>query len=544
MLPWATRHTKRLFGDSIRAPGGFRSMLRLDDENVLLPDLWATYARFQPDKPAVVCGDRRLSWREMDEGLNRVANALLAAGVGRGDKVAVLMTNSVEALLAMFGIVKAGACVVPISALLTSQQIASLLDDSDSIGVIASSTTRPLLEPVLAGRTGLRGDLRISVGFEAPGWREWDAWLANVPVTQPAVRYSLSDDFNIIYSSGTTGEPKGIVQSHRARLHWSFSNAIEMRFDDTSVALATTSLYSNGTWFMLLPPLFTGGTIVIMEAFTPAGFFDLVEREGVTHTFMVPTQYIGLLAHEALATADLTSLKVMISAGSPLRDDTKRRVLERLGRGLFELYGFSEGFATIIKPEAIMRSGSVGKPVIGFDLRILDPEGTELGPDEPGEIAGYGAGLMTEYYKKPDLTAAAIWQDERGRTFFRSGDIGRLDREGFLYILDRKKDMIISGGFNVFPKDIEEVVGAHPDVLDVTVIGVPDEKWGEVPLALVIPQPQRDVDLEGIRTWANERLAKPQRLKAVEVREEFPRNALGKVLKRFLREPYWQDPTG
>ena len=515
-------------------------MAALDDTQVYLPDLWATHARFHGDKAAVVCGARRESWRELNAGFNRVANRLRSAGIGRGDKVAVLMSNSIEMLHVMFGIVKAGACVVPVSTLLTPEQVAALLDDSDSVGLFASSSTRSTALAALTRCPRIRADLRVSLGFDDAGWVPLEHWLAGSAEQDPPVRYAMDDEFNIIYSSGTTGTPKGILQTHRARQHWSYSNAIEMRFDDRAVALVTTSLYSNGTWFMVLPPLFAGATIVIMEQFSPAGFLEIVQRERVTHTFMVPTQFITILASPDLDRHDLSSLRVMVSAGSPLRDDTKAEVLRRMGRGLFELYGFTEGFASMIKPEDVARKrSSVGKPVIGFDVRVLDDAGNVLPWGAVGEIAGYGGGLMRGYYKNEAATAEAIWQDERGRTFFRSGDIGRIDDEGFLYILDRKKDMIISGGFNVFPRDIEAVVAEHPDVLDVTVIGVPHQKWGETPLAFVIPRPGAVPDAAAIRDWANARLARPQRLQAVEVRSEFPRNALGKVLKRILRDPYW-----
>lgn len=515
--------------------------MALDDTQVFLPELWASHARFRAEKTAIICGAERLTWGQLNRRCNRVANALLAAGAGKPAKVAVLMNNSASTVTVMLGIVKAGACMVPISTMLTSAQVATMLGDSGASVLFASDATRSLAEDAL-GQVGDDCDpLLISADAAVGEWQSLAKWVQGAGENEPPVRYSLEDDFNIIYSSGTTGAPKGIVQTHRARQHWSYSNALELRMDHECVALTTTSLYSNGTWFMLLPPLFVGGTVVIMESFSPEGFLDLVARERVTHTFMVPTQYIVVLESPALENADLTSLRYMLSAGSPLRQDTKDAVLDRLGKGLFELYGFTEGFATICRPEQHHKRGSVGTPVIGFDLRIVDDHGREVAANESGEIVGYGGGLMKHYHQREAETEAAIWRDERGRTFLRSGDIGKLDEDGFLYILDRKKDMILSGGFNVFPKDIEEVVGTHPDVSDVTVIGVPHPKWGESPLALVIPVVGAEPDPAAIRLWANERLAKPQRLAAVELRDAFPRNALGKVIKRELRQRYWGD---
>jgi acyl-CoA synthetase (AMP-forming)/AMP-acid ligase II len=515
--------------------------MALDDTQVFLPELWASHARFRADKTALVCGAERLNWGDLNRRCNRVANALIGAGAGRGEKVAVLMNNAADTAVVLLGIIKAGACVVPISTMLTPAQVATLLADSGAGVLFVADATRALAEAALDEAGRRNAPLLLCAGEAAEGWQQLSHWLDGAAETEPRVRYDLGDDFNIIYSSGTTGTPKGIVQTHRARQHWSYSNALELRMDHTSVALATTALYSNGTWFMLLPPLFVGATVVVMESFSPDAFLDLVAREQVTHTFMVPTQYIGVLESPALPTADLASLRYMLSAGSPLRQDTKAAILERLGPGLFELYGFSEGFATICRPEQQHKRGSVGTPVIGFDLRIVDEEGRELPPGEPGEIVGYGGGLMKHYHNREAETEAAIWRDERGRTFLRSGDIGKVDEDGFLYILDRKKDMIISGGFNVFPKDIEDVVGAHPEVSDVTVIGIPDPKWGETPLALVIPRAGANLDTDALLAWANGRLAKAQCLKAIEIREDFPRNALGKVIKRELRAPYWKD---
>lgn len=513
---------------------------RLDDPQVYLPDLFATHARHYPRKDAVICGDQTRSWGDFVRNINCVANHLIAAGVQKGDRVAVMMGNSVEMLECLFGVVRAGGCVVPLSGLLTAEQLESLLSDCDAVAAFVSAEFEERVAPLAAKLTGIR--TWIAHGFQTDGWGNVADIYATSPDTMPNIRHVLTDAFNIIYSSGTTGLPKGIVQTHRARLHWAFSNAVEMSFSSDSRALTTTPLYSNGTWLMMLPILFAGGTLHVMPAFDAAEFLTTVEREKITHTFMVPAQYLMVLERPELDSTDLSSLRTVLSAGSPLRRDTKRQIIERISPGLFELYGFSEGFASILKPhQHAEKFDTVGTPVLGFEVRILDDEGNELPPGKPGEIAGYGAGIMSEYNKRDAQTAELIWRDERGRTFIRSGDVGVMDEDGFLKIVDRKKDMIISGGFNVFPTDVEAIVGQHPDVMDVTVIGVPHPKWGESCLALVISAFGASPDPEAIKAWSNERLAKTQRLVAVELRENFPRNALGKVIKKDLRAPYWKD---
>jgi acyl-CoA synthetase (AMP-forming)/AMP-acid ligase II len=528
----------------------------LDDPHVFIPEQLASYGRFTPNKTAVICGEDQRTWRGFTQNIDRIANALIASRIRRSDKVVVVMGNSIEMLETVFGVVRAGGCVVPLSGLLTGEQMSGLIADCDATTVIASNEYREQIDSAKQMPGAVKNWFCMDAGVlsdrEPSGlpnepvadnnnrWSPAGAWLADAPGSPPPIRYRATDDFNIIYSSGTTGLPKGIVQTHRARLHWAFSNAIEMGFGGQSNALTTTALYSNGTWLMMLPVLFSGGCLVVMPAFSASRFLDDVEQHAITHTFMVPAQFIMVLAEQGFDDADLSSLQAILCAGSPLRRETKREVIEKFGNKLTELYGFSEGFATMLKPhQHDAKFATVGTPVMGFDIRILDDDGNELGPNEPGEIAGYGAGMMREYYGKPDQTAELIWTDGIGRTFIRSGDIGQLDDDGFLTLVDRKKDMIISGGFNVFPKDLEEVVGQHEAVSDVTVIGVSHERWGETPLALVILTADKSASDElaaKITEWANQKLAKHQRISAVRFRADFPRNALGKVVKRLLRD--------
>lgn len=512
----------------------------LDQPRVNISDVLAVHGRHKAQRPAVVCAGETRSWGAFDANISRIANALIAGGAQKGDRVAIVMGNSAEMLETVFGVIRAGCCAVPLSGMLTVDQLVQLIGDSQARALFASSEFGPRLVPRRSELDTLKQC--VAMGFDAEGWTPLAAFRDDQPATRPQITITPEDDFNIIYSSGTTGLPKGIVQTHAARTHFAFSNAIEMGYDSAARALSTTPLYSNGTWLTMLPCLFAGGTLHVMPSFDVGDFLATVEREQITHTFMVPAQYIMVLGDPRLEEADLTSLRTVLSAGSPLRADTKRGVLERISKGLFELYGFSEGFASLLKPhEHEAKFNSVGTPVLGFEVAIIDEEGNRCAPNTPGEIAAYGAGMLREYNRRPDLTAELVWTDELGRTFIRSGDIGALDEDGYLRIIDRKKDMIVSGGFNVFPTDIEAVLGENPDVEDVTVIGIPHDKWGETALALVIPPKGAQPDLDAIRDWANDRLAKHQRVHAVELRDEFPRNALGKVIKRTLRDPYWAD---
>ncbi len=514
-------------------------MRGFDASDILLPEIWASHARRHPDKPALVCDGVTATWGGFNAAMNRLANGLIRAGLKKGDRVAVLISSSIAACEAMLGTVKSGAVMVPVSGMLTSDQILTLLTDCGASFLIVSADLRHLVEPIVDRLEALRENGRIGVDFNAEGWVSLRDFCAGASEAEPDVALRGNDVFSVMYSSGTTGLPKGVVHTHTARLYFCVSNGFEMRFDGTAKGLVTTALYTAGTWLVLMPTLFNGGTLHIHRQFRPDDFLEALERERITHAFVVPSQISAIFAGPGFDGRDTTSLKMLLSAGSPLRPAVKQRLIDIIGAKFFELYGFTEGSSTLLRPEdQAAKSLSVGTPLMGQEILIVDAEDRICGADEPGEIVGRGPGLLREYYGKPEATQAAVWRDPRGRAFIRSGDVGRIDADGFLYILDRKKDMIISGGLNIYPADIEATVGAHPDVMDVSVIGFEHEKWGETPVAFVVLKAGCETNPEAILEWSNAQLAKHQRLSSVRLLDSLPRNALGKVLKRDLRLEY------
>jgi acyl-CoA synthetase (AMP-forming)/AMP-acid ligase II len=510
-------------------------------EAPLFPEIIALHGKWQGDRHAVVDGARVASWREFDAATNRVANGLHAIGVGRGDRVTVLMHNSLEMLEAIWGVLKAGGVVVPLNLAITDDAVAAMIRDSASVAVLASDEQCARVAGRRSELTGLLSGGCIGLDPQAPGagWRDYRSWRDAHAASPPRVAIAEDDECNIIYSSGTTGLPKGIVHTHRRRLDWAYDLAIALRYHCGARTLCSLGLYSNISWVGFLCTMLAGGTVVVLRAFEPRELMEVVQRERITHGAMVPLQFRRILEHPEFEKHDLGSLRSLMCCGSPLSEDLKTAVIRRLGCELIELYGLTEGVITTLAPEDVERKlASVGKPLPGTDLRILGPDDREVPAGESGEIVGRGRFVMTGYHGRPDASAEATWTDEEGRRWLRTGDIGRLDDEGFLYIVDRKKDMILSGGQNIYPADIEHVMQHHPDVAEVAVVGVPSERWGETPLAVVVPRPGTLADEAAIASWTNERVGKQQRVSAVTFRDSLPRNPNGKILKRELRAEY------
>jgi acyl-CoA synthetase (AMP-forming)/AMP-acid ligase II len=513
---------------------------------LLMPDAIAHNARIHGDRTAIVCGDERLTWREVNERTDRFANVLRAEGLGKGDKVALFMRASVEAWVAFWGSAKAGCVTVPLNVMLDPDSLALLTHDSDAVVVVAGPGTEATLDSIRDRLPSVRADGWLTFGAGGTGWRDARQLAAAADPAPCGVHIDRDDILSILYTSGTTGLPKGIEHTHVSRLAYPYGFGMGLKTDRYSVAVLGTPPYASGTWITMAPTMYVGGTLVILPAFSAEAFLAAVERERGTHAFLVPTQWIALLQYEKRPSFDVSSLRCLVTAGQPLSEKTHHGLEAAFpAGGLYEVYGFSEGFATLRIPEDAVRGKrtSVGKPALLDDIRAIDDTGRELPPGETGELVGRSLMMMTGYHKNRELTAQATWVSPDGRRYLRSGDMGYVDDEGFVYISGRLKDMIKSGGINIYASDIEAVFMAHPDVSECAAIGIPDEKWGETPLLVVLTRPGGSVEEETLRVWGNERLAKYQRVSRVVIREELPRAVYGKVAKQQLRDEFGSGGT-
>ncbi len=507
-------------------------------------DIVAQHARNQGDVIAFTYGAAELSFAALDEGANRVANGLIALGVKPGDRVAFLGKNHPLYFEAFVGAARIGAVMTPVNWRLAPPEVAYILDNCEARVVFVGEGFAAMIE-------GVRADVphvTEIIGIDAPEFAGTDyrQWRDSFPATPPAHLVKSEDDALQLYTSGTTGKPKGAVMTHGSILSSRDAMAAgeEMRGwqepipgDVTLLAMPCFHISGTGTG---IGTMVAGSNSIVLPEYDPTKALDLIANFNISKIFLVPAAIQILLNHPRVNEVDFSRLKFITYGASPIPLELMREAMRVIGCGFVQMYGMTETSGTIVAldpedhvPEGSPRMRSVGKPLAGVEIKIIDEAGHPVPTGTVGEIATRSSKNMRGYWNNPDATAATI--DAEG--WLRTGDAGYLDEDGYLYIHDRVKDMIVSGGENIYPAEVENALHEHPAVADCAVIGVPDAKWGEAVKAIVVKR--ADVTPDELIAFARQRIAGYKLPKSVDFIDALPRNPSGKILKKDLRAPFW-----
>ena len=504
-------------------------------------------ARLFPERTAFVCDGRKTTFRSFNTRVNKLANALVAAGLRRGERLALVLPTSLELLEVYGACEKLGLVAVPLNTRLSPREIAEILVDSEPAGLVYDARLAEIVPPHDRRVESIRWTACVCSGLSRPeDVLEYESIVQAGASRNPPAGVDSEDVVYMYYTSGTTGRPKGVLQTHRSALNNARRVLIDLEVRSDDVVVGSSPLYHIGGRSMTFNYFYRGCTVHILSKFDPDRYLELAERERATMLLTVPTTMKLLLDSSARKKVDLRSVRAMFYSGAPAAAPVLQAVSEWLGDVLQQVYGMSEtgpaitvlrreDHAKAIAERNERRLLSCGRPCLDVDVRVVDESGRDCGPGEAGEVLVRSDSLMAGYWRLPELTAQAL----RDGWFF-TGDVGSWDEEGYLYLVDRKKDMIVSGSENIYPREVENVLYQHPSIADVAVVGVPDERWGETVLAVVVPRPGKEISEAEIIDFCRGRLASYKKPNRVEFVSELPVNSIGKIDKKTLRERYWR----
>jgi len=506
---------------------------------ILTGDMLRRSASRFPDKPAILWEGQSLSYRDLNAAANRLANTLIAAGYGKGAKIGIISRNRTEYGIAFFGVAKSGCVLVNVSVLYAPDELAFVLDKADVELLFVEDLFADKVDAVRDQLSKLK-DVVVISGADGG---DFTAYFAGGDATEPAIDLQEDDPFCMTYTGGTTGRPKGVLCSHRARVTTAHTVMVEEALDERDVVGVVTPMFHVAALnIMFQPAILAGATVTMLSKWDPAAFREMVRDTGMTANFFVPTQASMVVQDPGFDAAAYRTWRKASFAGAPMPDWVQKELMDKLpDLRLTQIYGQSEmGVIAVLRhwmlPEKL---GSVGRESYNTDTRVVRLDGTDVEPNgEIGEVVCRGDSLMLEYYDEPEQTADFF---RLGDGWGWSGDVATIDADGYIFLVDRSKDMMISGGENVYPSEIEAVIYELDAVSECAVFGIPDDKWGEVPVAYIALKAGATLSEDAVIDHCAAKLARFKRPRLVKFVEDFPKTPIGKIQKTELRAPYWED---
>jgi acyl-CoA synthetase (AMP-forming)/AMP-acid ligase II len=506
----------------------------------LFGDLLSRSARKFPKKTAVVFEDTRLTYKEVDERSNAIANSLIRMGVQRGDRITLLADNTYEWIEMYFAPAKAGAIFAPVNTSAPPREMEYVLSYVAPKVIVF----QPRFVDVLQSMKDRLPSVQSYVGADVTGMENYERLIEEASKVEPVVEIDSLDTALIIFTGGTTGMPRGAMHTHRGCIYNVHSMAIDLKQNYDDVEMHVTPMYHTAMASQIMCSTFLGNKHVIVRKFEAENVLNLIAKEGITCGFVVPTIINMLLQVPDLQKFDMSSLRALYYGGAPMPMKLLEKALKVIPCGFVQFYGQTEGFlyATLPPedhvvegpPAKVKRSRAAGRALVNYELRVVDEQERDVPLGEVGEIVARGPTIMKGYWDRPAETAETI---KNG--WLHTGDLAHMDEDGYIYVVERKKDMIISGGKNIYCPEVEEVLYSHPAILEATVFGVPDDYWGETVKAAVALKPGQELTEEELIEFCGQNISSWKKPKSIDFLKELPKSPQGKILKRVLREKYW-----